>query len=63
LQQQYLHDFGTADLVTVRYKTASALLKERVSLVPEADISRAFVAAAPAPSIRPPASYVAVGGW
>jgi adenylate cyclase len=43
---QYLHFLGTAYLVAGKYETAATILRERVLLVPETDLSRAFLAAA-----------------
>lgn len=44
--QQYLHFLGTAYLVAAKYETAAALFKQRTILVPETDLSRAFLASA-----------------
>lgn len=42
--QQYLHFLGLASLLLGRFETAAALFKERILLVPETDVSRAFYA-------------------
>jgi adenylate cyclase len=42
--QQYLHFLGIANLLTGRFETAAALFRERILLVPETDLSRAFYA-------------------
>lgn len=44
--QQYLHFLGTAYLVAAKYETAAALFKQRTILVPDTDLSRAFLASA-----------------
>ena len=44
--QGYLHHLGVAHIVAGDYETAVALLKERIVLVPETDMSRAYLAAA-----------------
>jgi tetratricopeptide (TPR) repeat protein len=41
----YLHHLGVAHLIAGKYETAAALLRERILLVPETDISRACLAA------------------
>jgi len=43
--QNYLHHLGVAHLVAGKYETAAALLRERILLVPETDMSRAYLAA------------------
>jgi tetratricopeptide (TPR) repeat protein len=43
--QAYLHHLGVAHLLAGRYETAAALLRERILLVPETDMSRAYLAA------------------
>jgi TolB-like protein len=43
--QGYLHHLGVAHLVAGKYETAAALLRERILLVPETDMSRACLAA------------------
>jgi TolB-like protein/cytochrome c-type biogenesis protein CcmH/NrfG len=44
--QGYLHHLGVAHIVGGDYETAVALLRERVLLVPDTDMSRAYLAAA-----------------
>jgi TolB-like protein/cytochrome c-type biogenesis protein CcmH/NrfG len=44
--QGYLHHLGVAHIVAGDYESAIALLKERIVLVPETDMSRAYLAAA-----------------
>jgi adenylate cyclase len=44
--QQYMHFLGTAYLTAGKYETAAALFRERMLLVPETDVSRAFLASA-----------------
>jgi adenylate cyclase len=44
--QQYLHFLGVAYLLLGKLETAVMLFRERVVLVPETDLSRAFLAAA-----------------
>jgi TolB-like protein len=44
--QGYLHHLGIAHIVAGEYETAVALLRERVLLVPETDMSRAYLASA-----------------
>ena len=44
--QGYLHFLGTAYLAAGKYETAAALFKQRIVLVPDTDISRAFLASA-----------------
>ena len=44
-QQQYLHFLGTAHFVAGDYETAAALFKDRISVNPTTDLSRAFLAA------------------
>jgi TolB-like protein len=44
--QGYLHHLGVAHIIAGKYETAAALLKERILLVPETDMSRAYLAAA-----------------
>ena len=44
--QQYLHFLGSAYLVAGKYETASVVFKQRVLLVPETDLTRAFLASA-----------------
>jgi len=44
--QQYLHFLGTAYLLAGKYETAVAQFRERVLMVPETDVSRAFLASA-----------------
>ncbi|MBZ9794816.1 winged helix-turn-helix domain-containing tetratricopeptide repeat protein [Mesorhizobium sp. ES1-4] len=41
----YLHHLGVAHLIAGKYQTAAALLRERILLVPETDMSRAYLAA------------------
>jgi tetratricopeptide (TPR) repeat protein len=43
--QGYLHHLGVAHIVAGKYETAAALLRERILLVPETDMSRAYLAA------------------
>ncbi len=43
--QNYLHHLGVAYLVAGKYETAAALLRERILLVPNTDMSRAYLAA------------------
>ena len=43
---QSLHFLGTAYLVAGKYETASVVFKQRILLVPETDLTRAFLAAA-----------------
>ena len=45
-QQQYRHFLGTAYLLAGDYETASAILKERVAITPNTDLSRALLASA-----------------
>jgi adenylate cyclase len=42
----YLHYLGTAYLLAGRYETAAALFRERILIVPNADVSRAYLAVA-----------------
>src|SRR6185436_14248674 len=44
--QQHLHFLGTAYLIAGRFETAAVVLKQRVLLVPDTDLSRALLAAA-----------------
>src|SRR5262249_6133788 len=44
--QQYLHFLGTAYLIAGRFETAAVVFKQRIILVPETDLSRAFLASA-----------------
>jgi adenylate cyclase len=44
--QQYLHFLGCAYLVAGKYETAAAVLKQRVVMVPDTDLSRAFLSSA-----------------
>ena len=44
--QQHLHFLGMAYLVAGRFETAAALFKERILLVPESDMTRAYLASA-----------------
>ena len=44
--QQYLHFLGVAYLVAGKYETASVVFKQRILLVPETDLTRAFLASA-----------------
>jgi adenylate cyclase len=44
--QQYLHFLGTAYLLSGKYETAAALLRQRVLLVPGTDFTRAVLASA-----------------
>jgi adenylate cyclase len=44
--QQYLHFLGTAYLLAGKYETAAALLRQRISLVPGTDFTRAVLASA-----------------
>ena len=44
--QAYLHHLAVAHLLAGDYETAAALLKERILLVPETDMSRAYLSAA-----------------
>ena len=44
--QQYLHFLGMAYLLSGKYETATALLRQRILLVPETDFSRAVLASA-----------------
>jgi tetratricopeptide (TPR) repeat protein len=41
----YLHHLGVAHILAGKYETGAALLKERILLVPETDVSRAYLAA------------------
>jgi len=41
----YIHHLGVANLMAGKYETAAALLRERILLVPETDMSRAYLAA------------------
>ena len=45
-QQQYIHFLGTAYFVAGDYETAAALYKDRISIAPTTDFSRAFLASA-----------------
>ena len=45
-QQQYLHFLGTAHFVAGDYHTAEALFRDRISINPTTDLSRAFLASA-----------------
>ena len=45
-QQQYVHFLGTAHFVAGDYETAAALFKDRISINPTTDLSRAFLASA-----------------
>jgi len=42
----YIHHLAVAHLMAGKYETAAALLRERILLVPETDMSRAYLAAA-----------------
>jgi adenylate cyclase len=42
--QQYLHLLGVANLLTGKYETAAAVLRQRILQVPETDFSRAALA-------------------
>src|SRR5208282_5684719 len=44
--QQYLHFLGTAYLLAGKHETAAALLRQRISLVPGTDFTRAVLASA-----------------
>ena len=44
--QGYLHHLGVAHIVAGDYETAATILKERILLVPETDMSRAYLSAA-----------------
>ncbi len=44
--QNYLHHLGMAHIVAGEYETAVAILRERILLVPQTDMSRAFLASA-----------------
>lgn len=46
VQQQYVHFLGTAYFVTGDYETAAALFRDRITLNPTTDLSRAFLASA-----------------
>jgi adenylate cyclase len=46
LSSQFLHFLGMAYLLSGKYETAAALLKQRVLLVPRTDFSRALLASA-----------------
>ncbi len=46
LGQQQLHYLGVAHLVAGHHETAAAIFRERILLVPDTDISRAFCASA-----------------
>ncbi len=46
LQQQFIHFLGTAHFVAGDYETAAALFKDRISINPTTDLSRAFLASA-----------------
>jgi TolB-like protein len=43
--QTYLHHLGVAHVVAGKFETAAALFRERILLVPETDVSRAYLAA------------------
>ena len=43
-QQQYIHFLGTAYFVTGDYETAATLFRDRISINPTTDLSRAFLA-------------------
>ena len=43
-QQQYLHFLGVAHFVAGDYRTAEALFRDRISINPTTDLSRAFLA-------------------
>ncbi len=45
-QQQYLHFLGTARFVMGDYQTAADLFRDRISVNPTSDVSRAFLASA-----------------
>ena len=45
-QQQYMHFLGTAHFVAGDYETASVLFRDRISVNPTTDLSRAFLASA-----------------
>ena len=44
--QGYLHHLGVAHIVAGDYETAATILRERILLVPETDMSRAYLSAA-----------------
>ncbi|CAN5329431.1 hypothetical protein BH10PSE6_BH10PSE6_30820 [soil metagenome] len=44
--QGYLHHLGVAYIVAGDYETAAAILRERILLVPDTDMSRAYLSAA-----------------
>jgi TolB-like protein len=46
LTHQNLHNLATAYLLAARYETAASLLRARILLVPETDISRGYLCAA-----------------
>ena len=46
LSSQFLHFLGLAYLLAEKYETASALLRQRIVLVPRTDFSRALLASA-----------------
>ena len=46
LTHQYLHFLGSAYLVAGKYETAAVVFKQRVLLVPDTDLTRAFLASA-----------------
>ena len=45
-QDQFIHFLGTAHFVAGDYETAAALFKDRISVNPTTDLSRAFLASA-----------------
>ena len=45
-QQQYMHFLGTAHFVAGDYETAAVLFKDRISINPTTDLSRAFLVSA-----------------
>ena len=45
-QQQYMHFLGTAHFVAGDYETVSVLFRDRISVNPTTDLSRAFLASA-----------------
>ena len=45
-QHQFMHFLGTAHFVAGNYETAAALFKDRISINPTTDLSRAFLASA-----------------
>lgn len=45
-QQQFIHFLGTAQFVAGNYETAAELFRDRISINPSTDLSRAFLAVA-----------------